>query len=66
MKIIDNPVSALVQVGKENSELHEEQARTWAELDLYRDALTKISQMRDYPGAVVLATAALAQRRISA
>lgn len=57
---IDNPIEALVAVGKENSELHEELARVYTELDRYRDALTKISQSPGLPGQV--AKAALAQR----
>lgn len=62
MKVITNPAAALREVGKENSELHEEQARTWAELDLYRNALTAISTM-PYEPAQRVALAALAQRR---
>lgn len=64
MKIITNPAVALLEVGKENSELHEEQARTWTELDLYRTALTTISTM-PYEPARRVALAALAQQRVT-
>lgn len=66
MKVITNPAAALLEVGKENSELHEEQARTWAELDRYRDALTAISKMTHCPSAAKVAVNALAGRRLSA
>lgn len=64
--IITNPVEALVKTGKENSELHEELAKCFAELDLYRGALTQISKMNHAPGPQKIALAALGQRRISA
>jgi hypothetical protein len=66
MKTITDPVRALVEVGKENSQLHEEQARTWAELDHYRNALTAITTMKDCPTAVRVALNALAGRRLDA
>lgn len=46
-KKIDNPVEALILVGSENSELHEELASVYAEVDLYRDALMAIDQLKD-------------------
>jgi thioredoxin-like negative regulator of GroEL len=60
MKVVTDPVKALVDVGKENSELHEELARCYAELDLYRDTLTLISKMPTPAAAVALR--ALAQK----
>jgi hypothetical protein len=60
MKAIDNPVEALVAVGKENSELHEELARVYAEVDRYRVALQMIMLHPGDPGAI--ARAALANR----
>lgn len=64
-RITTNPVEALALTSKENSDLHEEQDRTWRELDLYRDALTKISLMNHCPPAQKVALAALGQRRIA-
>ena len=42
-KTITNPVEALVVVAKENSELHEELAAVYVQLESYRVALTTIS-----------------------
>ena len=62
-KRVDNPVEALVAVGKENTELHEELARVYGELDLYRNALTEITEI---PGpAAAVALRALAQKRMA-
>lgn len=66
MQVIDNPVEALVAVGKENSDIHEELARVYAELDLYRNALTAISGITGEPHSKKFAQDALAQRRVSA
>lgn len=62
MNVITNPVKALVDVGKENSHLHEELAKVYAELDLYRNALTTISTI-PHEAASRIAKAALAQQR---
>jgi hypothetical protein len=43
--ILNNPSKALVAVGKENSELHEEMDRCHRELDIYREALTVIAYL---------------------
>lgn len=60
MSAVTNPVEALVTVGKENSELHEELARVYSELDWYRNALTFISGMPNEAAAI--ATKALQKR----
>ena len=56
--IITDPVAALVRVGKENTELHEELARCYSELDRYRTAMTKLADAPGLPGQI--ARAALA------
>ncbi len=43
--IIDDPSKALIAVGKENTELHEEMNRCHCELDIYRNALTVIAYL---------------------
>jgi len=43
--IINNPSKALLAVGKENTELHEEMDRCHRELDIYRQALTVIAYL---------------------
>jgi|HubBroStandDraft_3_1064219.scaffolds.fasta_scaffold78831_2 hypothetical protein len=58
---ITNPTEALVRVGKENTELHEELARVYADLDHFRNGLTLISGMPYEPAAKV-ANNALAKR----
>ena len=45
VSLVDNPVQALVAVGTENTQLHEELQRVYRELDWYRDALTYITAM---------------------
>ena len=60
MSVITNPVEALVAVGKENSEIHEELARVYSELDRYRNALTEITTAPGRPGEI--ARKALAQK----
>jgi len=62
-QIVTNPVEALKLTAKENSELHEELAKIYAELDRYRSALTMIMQM-PYAPAVNVATKALGQRPV--
>lgn len=57
--VVTNPHEALLAVGKENSELHEELHRVYGELDRYRGALTKITEMQGNPAARI-AMAALA------
>lgn len=52
MDIITDPVKALVEIGKENSSLHEELARCYSELDRYRDALTEIAAAPGLPGKI--------------
>lgn len=42
---ISNPSKALLAVGAENSELHEEMDRCHRELDIYRGALTVIAYL---------------------
>jgi hypothetical protein len=42
---ISNPNEALLRVGKENTELHDELRVVYAQLDGYRVALTTISKM---------------------
>jgi conjugal transfer/entry exclusion protein len=70
--IINNPSKALIAVGKENSELHEQIDQCWKELDVYRNALTVVAyldpKMMDggtvetaFAKAQQLARAALAQ-----
>ena len=63
--IIDNPTEALVKVGKENTELHEELARVYSELDLYRNTLTAIVGVTGEPHSRGLAQNALAQKRMA-
>lgn len=46
-KVITDPVRALVEVGTENTQLHDELQRVYSELDHFRRALTIIS---DAPG----------------
>jgi len=55
MERITDPVQALVAVGKENSELHEELARIYAELDRYRSALQKVMSHPGEPGRIARA-----------
>ncbi len=43
--ILNNPSKALIAVGKENTELHEEMTRCHGELDVYRQALTVIAYL---------------------
>jgi|SRR5437899_824745 len=43
--ILNNPSKALIAVGKENTELHEEMDRCHRELDIYRNALTVIAYL---------------------
>jgi hypothetical protein len=43
--VVDNPTKAMIAVGKENTDLHEEVERMWRELDLYRDALTLVAYL---------------------
>lgn len=52
MNVVTNPVEALVEVGKENSQLHEELAKCYAELDKYRAALQKIVTHPGIPGTI--------------
>jgi hypothetical protein len=60
MNILEDPIQALIAVGKENSELHEELARIYAEVDRYRNALMVIATI---PGpAMDVAKRALANR----
>jgi hypothetical protein len=59
-KVVTNPVEALVEVGKENTELHDELHRVYREIDWYRLALTTISTMPN--PASVIATKALAHQ----
>lgn len=69
-KTVTNPVEALVHVGKENTELHEELAAVYHDLDLYRDALAAIVGIKAFdPGdaydrAKLYAEAALAGHRL--
>lgn len=63
--IITDPVKAIVAVGKENSELHEELAVVYAELDLYRNTLTAISTVDGEPRSMKMALDALAQKRVA-
>lgn len=51
-EVITDPVKALVHVGTENSQLHEELRVVYAELDRYRNALTKISSHPGEPGKI--------------
>ena len=68
--VLNNPSKALLAVGKENTELHEEVFRVHNELDIYRTALTAIKDID--PGTVTdglewaqkIATAALGQIRV--
>lgn len=62
MPAITDPVKALVEVGKENTELHEEVRRLYSELDGYRNALTIISTMPN--DAAKIALLALQRRPI--
>src|SRR6266446_4613029 len=43
--ILNDPSKALIAVGKENSELHEEMDRCHRELDIYREALTVVAYL---------------------
>jgi hypothetical protein len=58
-RIIGDPAQALVAVGTENSQLHEELAKVYVELDRYRNALTTIGKM-PFAAAADLAKRALA------
>ncbi len=59
-EIITNPYETLIEVGKENSELHEEVFRLQTEIDRYRTALQSLV---GYPGpASIVAQNALANR----
>lgn len=51
-KVLENPVEALMLVGKENTELHEELATVQRQLDWFRRGLTYISQMPNQAGPV--------------
>jgi hypothetical protein len=67
MKLITDPAAALKEVGTENSQLHEELARLYGEVDGYRNALTVISRMTGhFERAVRIAANALAGRKIDA
>lgn len=56
--ILNNPSKALIAVGKENTELHEEMDRCHRELDIYRNALTVIAYLTpSMTGGVDLACA---------
>lgn len=57
VKILTNPTEALIVVGKENTELHEEVTLLQAYNDLYRNALTSIMKLGGPAGSI--ATAAL-------
>jgi hypothetical protein len=61
---IVNPNEALVRVGKENTELHEELRAVYAELDHFRNGLTIIAGMPYEPAAKV-ANNALAKRPLN-
>jgi len=63
-KTITNPTEALVRVGKENSELHEELRNVYSELDHFRNALTLIAGM-PYQPAVDVANNALAKKPLN-
>jgi hypothetical protein len=63
-KIIANPTEALIEVGKQNTELHTELAECYVELDRYRNALTTITKM-PYEPAVTVATLALGGRSLN-
>jgi hypothetical protein len=63
LKIEKNPVAALVDVGKENTELHEEVARLYREIDWYRTVLVTISTMPN--DAASIAKRGLAGRPIN-
>jgi len=52
VKVITNPVEALVDIGKENSQLHEEVQALYREVDWYRRGLTYISEMPNQAGPV--------------
>lgn len=56
-KVIANPSEALLAVGRENSQLHEELAACYAELDRMRNGLTAI--LSDPANAVAYASKAL-------
>jgi len=43
--VLNNPSKALIAVGKENTELHDEMDRCYRELDVYRNALTVIAYL---------------------
>ena len=63
-QVITNPSAALIEVGKQNTELHEELAGCYKELDRYRNALTTITKM-PYEPAVRIATLALGGRSLN-
>lgn len=63
-KIITDPRAALLEVGKENTEMREELNGCYQELDRYRRALTTISTM-PYSPAAEMATRALANRPLN-
>lgn len=69
-KVVTDPVEALVAVGKENTELHEELVVVYAEVDLYRDALAAIAQIDasdpadGFRSAQICANAALSGLRL--
>lgn len=71
-KVVTDPVEALVHVGKENTDLHEELAAVYAEVDLYRDALMAIKALGEvasredrYTRAQAYAKAALSGQRLA-
>jgi hypothetical protein len=72
MKQIADPNVALKAVGTENSQLHEELATVYAEVDLYRDALFAIAGLGEeklpadvrFDKAMVFADKALRQERM--
>lgn len=69
-KVVDDPVEALVAVGKENTELHDELITVYHEMDLYRDCLAEITRIQTSdPGeafdkAKMYAEAALSGQRM--
>jgi hypothetical protein len=52
MKLLENPVDQLRAVGTENSELHEELAVCYRQMDIMRRALTEIAEA-PYPTAAI-------------
>jgi hypothetical protein len=60
---IADPAEALVHVGKENTELHEELGRVYGELDRYRQALTVIADGCSVDPARIAKTALMNSKR---